>query len=95
MIAIDAPVLVELLTDGPQADAAEACLRQCLVGGRVVVAEVLDLERPWQDDQQQALEHQLAERMMMNRAQRILADYFRFDAVKRRLDFRNPGEKPA
>ena len=39
MIAIDAPVLVELLTDGPQADAAEACLRQCLVGGRVVVAD--------------------------------------------------------
>lgn len=39
MIAIDAPVLVELLTDGPQADAVEACLRQCLAGGRVVVAD--------------------------------------------------------
>lgn len=39
MIAIDAPVLVQLLTDGPQADAAEACLRQCLGNGRVVVCD--------------------------------------------------------
>ena len=39
VIAIDAPVLVELLTDGPQADAVESCLRQCLVGGRVVVCD--------------------------------------------------------
>ncbi|MEE7559236.1 VapC toxin family PIN domain ribonuclease, partial [Xanthomonas sp. Kuri4-2] len=39
MIAIDAPVLVELLTDGPQADAVEACLRHCLGNGRVVVAD--------------------------------------------------------
>jgi len=39
VIAIDAPVLVQLLTDGPQADAAEACLRQCLGNGRVVVCD--------------------------------------------------------
>jgi len=39
MIAIDAPVLVQLLTDGPQADAAEACLRQCLGNGKVVVSD--------------------------------------------------------
>ncbi|HEY0334010.1 MAG TPA: type II toxin-antitoxin system VapC family toxin [Stenotrophomonas sp.] len=39
MIAIDAPVLVQLLTDGPQADAAEACLRQCLGNGKVVVCD--------------------------------------------------------
>ncbi|MBD9368255.1 type II toxin-antitoxin system VapC family toxin [Xanthomonas sp. XNM01] len=39
MIAIDAPVLVELLADGPQADAVEACLRQCLGSGRVVVSD--------------------------------------------------------
>ncbi|WP_369916667.1 type II toxin-antitoxin system VapC family toxin [Xanthomonas sp. NCPPB 3005] len=37
MIAVDAPVLIELLSNGPQADAVEACLRQNLVGGRVVV----------------------------------------------------------
>ena len=55
--------------------------------GRVVVAELFDLERPWKDDQQQTLEHQLAQQIMMNRAQRILADYFRFEAVKRRLDY--------
>ena len=35
MIADDAPVLVELLVDGPRADAAETCLRQALAGGRV------------------------------------------------------------
>lgn len=40
MIAIDAPVLVDLLANGAQADAAEACLRQCLASGRVVVCDV-------------------------------------------------------
>ena len=39
MIAVDAPVLVELLVDGPRADAAETCLRQALAGGRVVVGD--------------------------------------------------------
>jgi predicted nucleic acid-binding protein len=39
MIAVDAPVLVELLTDGPRADAAEASLRQALGSGRVVVCD--------------------------------------------------------
>lgn len=41
MIAIDSPVLIELLADRPQADAVEACLRQCLTGGRVVVCDVV------------------------------------------------------
>ena len=39
MIAVDAPVLVELLTDGPRADAAETSLRQALGSGRVVVCD--------------------------------------------------------
>ena len=39
MIAVDAPVLAELLADGPRADAAEASLRQALGSGRVVVCE--------------------------------------------------------
>ncbi|MEG1681274.1 MAG: type II toxin-antitoxin system VapC family toxin [Stenotrophomonas sp.] len=37
MIAVDSPVLLERLSDGPRADAVEACLRQALVGGRVVI----------------------------------------------------------
>lgn len=40
MIAIDAPVLVDLLADGPRADAAEACLRQCLGSGQVVICDI-------------------------------------------------------
>ncbi len=40
MIAIDSPVLVELLADGPHADAVEACLRQCLSAGPVIVCDV-------------------------------------------------------
>lgn len=40
MIAIDTPVLIDLLTGGPGADAAEVSLRQCLVGGAVVVSDV-------------------------------------------------------
>ncbi len=39
MIAVDARVLVELLTDGPHADAVEACLRQSLCGGKVVICD--------------------------------------------------------
>jgi predicted nucleic acid-binding protein len=40
VIAIDSPVLIDLLADGPYADAAEACLRQCLSAGPVVVCDV-------------------------------------------------------
>ncbi|RYZ74651.1 MAG: type II toxin-antitoxin system VapC family toxin [Lysobacteraceae bacterium] len=40
MIAIDSSVLVDLLANGPQADAAEACLRQCLSNGPVVICDV-------------------------------------------------------
>jgi predicted nucleic acid-binding protein len=40
MIALDSYVLVDLLANGPQADAAEACLRQCLIAGPVVISEV-------------------------------------------------------
>lgn len=40
MIAVDASVVVELLSDGPQADAVESCLRQALVAGRVVICSV-------------------------------------------------------
>ncbi|MGH8085619.1 MAG: type II toxin-antitoxin system VapC family toxin [Lysobacter sp.] len=39
MIAVDSAVLVELLTDGPRADAVEACLRRSLGSGRVVVSD--------------------------------------------------------
>ncbi len=41
MIAIDSSVLVDLLADGPQADAAEACLRKCLTEGPVVVCDAV------------------------------------------------------
>ncbi|KRG70483.1 type II toxin-antitoxin system VapC family toxin [Pseudoxanthomonas dokdonensis] len=40
MIALDSSVLVDLLADGPQADAAEACLRQCLSSGPVVISDI-------------------------------------------------------
>lgn len=41
MIALDTPVLIDLLTDGPHADAAELCLRQCLGTGPVVISDVV------------------------------------------------------
>lgn len=61
--------------------------------GRVVVAELADVERPWKDDQQDLLQYQFAQQLAMQRAQRLLAEYFKFDAVKQRLDYRNPREK--
>jgi predicted nucleic acid-binding protein len=39
-IAIDSSVLIDLLANGPQADAAEACLRQSLSNGPVVVCDI-------------------------------------------------------
>ena len=39
MIAVDARVLIELLTDGPHADAVEACLRRSLGSGKVVICD--------------------------------------------------------
>ena len=41
MIAIDTPALVDLLANGPDADAVELCLRQCLGSGPVVVCDVV------------------------------------------------------
>src|SRR3546814_20658082 len=41
MIAIDTPALVDLLADGPDADAVELCLRQCLGSGPVGVCDVV------------------------------------------------------
>lgn len=41
VIAVDFPVMVELLADRSQADAVEAALRQGLLGGRVVVCDVV------------------------------------------------------
>lgn len=39
-IAIDSSVLIDLLANGPQADAAEACLRQSLSNGPVVICDI-------------------------------------------------------
>jgi len=41
MIAIDSSVLIDLLGDGEMADAAEACLRDALSSGPVVVCDVV------------------------------------------------------
>jgi len=41
MIAVDSSVLIDLLGDGPQAGAAEACLRQALSNGPVVVCDIV------------------------------------------------------
>ena len=41
MIAIDSSVLLDLLADGPEADAAEVCLRQSLSVGPVVICDVV------------------------------------------------------
>ena len=40
MIAIDASVVVDLLSGGEGADSADVCLRQCLMAGPVVVSDV-------------------------------------------------------
>jgi predicted nucleic acid-binding protein len=44
MIAIDSSVLIELLSDSPAADSAEAALREVLARGPVVVCDVVASE---------------------------------------------------
>src|SRR3954452_22777344 len=41
MIAVDSSVLIDLLGDGALAGAAEACLRQALMSGPVVLCDVV------------------------------------------------------
>ncbi len=41
MIAIDSPILLDLLGDDPRAEAAEDCVRQALSRGPVVVCDVV------------------------------------------------------
>jgi len=41
MIAVDTSVLIDLLGEDPRADAAEACLREALTHGPVVVCDVV------------------------------------------------------
>lgn len=60
---------------------------------RVVVAELSDVERAWRDEQQDLLQYQLGRQIAAQRAQRLLTDYFTFDAVKNRLGYQNPREK--
>jgi hypothetical protein len=62
--------------------------------GRVVVAELGEVERIWQDDQQQLAELDAARDMTYRRAPQLLTQYFSFDALKQRLDYHNPNEQP-
>ena len=41
MIAIDSPILIDLLGDDAGADAAESCLRHALAAGPVVLCEIV------------------------------------------------------
>lgn len=61
--------------------------------GRVVVAELGDVERIWQDDQQQLAELDAARGLTYRRAPQLLMDYFSFDALKQRLEYKNPHEE--
>ncbi len=44
LIAVDSSILIDLLGDGPGADAAEACLRLALGSGPVVMCDVVASE---------------------------------------------------
>jgi hypothetical protein len=61
--------------------------------GRVVVAQLGDVERIWPDEQQQLVELDAARDLSYRRAPQLLTQYFNFDALKQRLDYRNPNEK--
>lgn len=63
--------------------------------GRVVVAELGDVERAWRDEQQELARQQAGMQLTSRHARRILADYFKAAAVKQRLGYKSPtGEPP-
>ena len=62
--------------------------------GRVVVAELADVERQWQDKDDDLLRQQVARELAAGRASRVLEEYFKPDAVRQRLAYRNPNEAP-
>jgi hypothetical protein len=61
--------------------------------GRIVVAELGDVERIWPDDQQQLAELDAARELTIRRAPQVMSQYFSFDALKQRLQYSNPNEK--
>jgi hypothetical protein len=61
--------------------------------GRVVVAELGDVERIWPDEQAQLVALEAARDLSYRRAPQLLTQYFSFDALKQRLEYSNPNEK--
>src|SRR5918999_1145255 len=52
--------------------------------GRVVVAELAEVQRPWKDDDQELLAYEVGRQIANSRALRVLSDYFKLSTVKRR-----------
>ena len=62
--------------------------------GRVVVSELAEVEREWTDADEDMRRQRAAQQIAGERASRVLDEYFKLDAVKRRLGYRSFGEKP-
>jgi hypothetical protein len=71
--------------------------------GLALVAQLADVERPWENEGHLAFyQRQFGQEITSRRAFPILLNYFKFDAVKRRLGYRSadkqedkPDDKPA
>jgi hypothetical protein len=83
----------DLLTQATPEKPHPAKLVELPAAGRVVIAELRDIERAWPDEQEDYLKYQVSQRLMMQRAERILSEYFRADAVKRRLEYRGRDDR--
>ena len=63
--------------------------------GRATVARLAEVERSWTDAEQGLAYYRAGQRFAGQRAGRVLAQYFSFDAVKQRLNYRPAHEAPA
>ena len=65
--------------------------------GRATVARLAEVERSWTDAEQGLAYYRAAQRLAGQRASRVLADYFSFNAMKQRLNYRSAtaAETPA
>jgi hypothetical protein len=85
----------ELLERGTPDKAHPTAVTELPAAGRVVVAELADVEREWTDAEEDARRQQAAQQIVGDHARRVLEEHFAVGAVKQRLGYRTFGEAPA
>jgi hypothetical protein len=85
----------ELLTKATPERPNPVTLVELPSAGRATVARLAEAERSWTDAEQGLAYYRAAQRFAGQRAGRVLAQYFSYDAMKQRLNYRSAREAEA